>query len=52
MRVASHVPTTTGSGHERVLTHPLLDGLFLVTILAVTFRRLQWELADLLRETV
>jgi hypothetical protein len=30
---------------ERVLAQPLLDGLFLATVLTVTFHKLQWELA-------
>ena len=30
---------------ERVLAQPVLDGLFLATILTVTYHKLQWELA-------
>src|SRR5262245_58387628 len=30
---------------ERVLVQPVLDGLFLLTILTVTYHKLQWELA-------
>ncbi len=30
---------------ERILVQPVLDGLFLLTILTVTFHKLQWELA-------
>ena len=30
---------------DRVLEQPVLDGLFLATILTVTFHKLQWELA-------
>jgi O-antigen ligase len=30
---------------ERVLAQPVLDGLFLLTILTVTYHKLQWELA-------
>jgi O-antigen ligase len=30
---------------ERVLAQPVLDGLFLATVLTVTFHKLQWELA-------
>ncbi|MGH3065282.1 MAG: hypothetical protein ACRDOF_03180, partial [Gaiellaceae bacterium] len=30
---------------ERVLVQPVLDGLFLATVLTVTFHKLQWELA-------
>ena len=30
---------------ERVLAQPILDGLFLLTILTVTYHKLQWDLA-------
>ncbi len=30
---------------DRVLVQPVLDGLFLATVLTVTFHKLQWELA-------
>jgi hypothetical protein len=33
------------SERTRILEHPLLDGLFLLTILTVTYHKLQWELA-------
>ena len=33
------------ASRERVLAQPVLDGLFLATILTVTFHKLQWELA-------
>ncbi len=33
------------TSRERVLVQPVLDGLFLATILTVTFHKLQWELA-------
>jgi O-antigen ligase len=36
------VPFTT---RQHVLAQPVLDGLFLLTILTVTFHKLQWELA-------
>ena len=38
------LPLRTRAG-ERVLAQPVLDGLFLATILTVTFHKLQWELA-------
>jgi O-antigen ligase len=40
--VAARVSTHVG---ERLLVQPVLDGLFLLTILTVTFHKLQWELA-------
>jgi hypothetical protein len=39
--VSLQQPTT----RARVLEQPVLDGLFLLTILTVTFHKLQWELA-------
>jgi O-antigen ligase len=43
--VTAHaLPLRTRAG-ERVLAQPVLDGLFLATILTVTFHKLQWELA-------
>ena len=33
------------AARERVLAQPVLDGLFLATVLTVTFHKLQWELA-------
>jgi O-antigen ligase len=44
--VTSHALAVPRAGHrERVLVQPVLDGLFLLTILTVTFHKLQWELA-------
>jgi O-antigen ligase len=44
--VTSHaVSYPRTSTRERILEHPLLDGLFLLTILTVTYHKLQWELA-------
>lgn len=44
--MTSHaVPLLRSSDRERVLAQPVLDGLFLLTILTVTFHKLQWELA-------
>jgi hypothetical protein len=34
-----------GTSRDRVVVQPMLDGLFLLTILTVTFHKLQWELA-------
>ena len=50
-RPAYHAPVTShalpfeAARGERVLARPVLDGLFLATILTVTFHKLQWELA-------
>lgn len=35
----------SGARPERVLVQPVLDGLFLLAVLTVTFHKLQWELA-------
>ncbi|HEX2426657.1 MAG TPA: O-antigen ligase family protein [Gaiellaceae bacterium] len=44
--MTSHaVPLPQAAERTRVLEHPLLDGLFLLTILTVTYHKLQWELA-------
>src|SRR6188474_1218496 len=44
--MTSHaVPLVRPAGRERVLVQPVLDGLFLLTILTVTYHKLQWELA-------
>ena len=44
--MTSHaLPLLRGAERERVLVQPVLDGLFLLTILTVTFHKLQWELA-------
>jgi O-Antigen ligase len=39
------IPLPRRASKDRVLEAPLLDGLFLLTILTVTFHKLQWELA-------
>ena len=39
------LPLTAASPRERILAQPVLEGLFLVTILTVTFHKLQWDLA-------
>ena len=36
---------TAAAARDRVLAQPALDGLFLATVLTVTFHKLQWELA-------
>jgi hypothetical protein len=44
--VTSHaLQLPRSSERERVLAKPVLDGLFLLTMLTVTFHKLQWELA-------
>src|SRR4026209_1798567 len=44
--MTSHaVPLVRPAERERVLVQPVLDGLFLLTILTVTYHKLQWELA-------
>jgi len=44
--MTSHaVPLVRPAGRERVLVQPVLEGLFLLTILTVTYHKLQWELA-------
>ena len=44
--MTSHaLPLPQAATRERVLAKPVLDGLFLLTILTVTFHKLQWELA-------
>jgi O-antigen ligase len=44
--LTSHaLPLTRSPTRERVLAQPVLDGLFLLTIVTVTFHKLQWELA-------
>jgi hypothetical protein len=44
--VTSHaLPLRRADEKDRVLVQPVLDGLFLLTILTVTFHKLQWELA-------
>jgi hypothetical protein len=44
--MTSHaLPVPRSSERDRVLVQPVLDGLFLLTMLTVTFHKLQWELA-------
>lgn len=43
--MSTHVLPLRASTRERVLAQPVLDGLFLLTALTVTFHKLQWELA-------
>ena len=43
--MTSHALPFETAGRERVLVQPVLDGLFLATILTVTYHKLQWELA-------
>jgi O-antigen ligase len=44
--MTSHaLPLAAPAARDRVLAQPVLDGLFLLTILTVTFHKLQWELA-------
>jgi len=43
--VTSHALSLRAAPRDRVLVQPVLDGLFLLTILTVTFHKLQWELA-------
>ena len=43
--MTTHALPLRAAAGERVLVQPVLDGLFLATILTVTFHKLQWELA-------
>jgi hypothetical protein len=43
--VTAHAVPLRAHARERVLAQPVLDGLFLATVLTVTFHKLQWELA-------
>jgi O-antigen ligase len=43
--VTTHALPLRAPAGERVLAQPVLDALFLATILTVTFHKLQWELA-------
>ena len=43
--MTSHALPLHAATRDRVLVQPVLDGLFLATILTVTFHKLQWELA-------
>ena len=43
--MTTHALSLRAAPRDRVLAQPVLDGLFLATILTVTFHKLQWELA-------
>jgi hypothetical protein len=44
--VTTHaLPLGSAAGREQVLAQPVVDSLFLATVLTVTFHKLQWELA-------
>ena len=43
--MTSHALPARAASADRVLAQPALDALFLLTILTVTFHKLQWELA-------
>jgi len=43
--VTTHALPLRAATRDRVLARPVLDGLFLATVLTVTFHKLQWELA-------
>jgi O-antigen ligase len=43
--MTTHALSLRAAPRDRVLVQPVLDGLFLATILTVTFHKLQWELA-------
>ena len=43
--MTTHALPVRAAPRDRVLVQPVLDGLFLATILTVTFHKLQWELA-------
>jgi hypothetical protein len=43
--VTVHALPLRAAPRDRVLTQPVLDGLFLATVVTVTFHKLQWELA-------
>jgi hypothetical protein len=43
--VTAHAVALRAPAREQVLAQPVLDGLFLATVLTVTFHKLQWELA-------
>jgi len=43
--VTTHALTLPAVARERVLAQPVLDALFLATVVTVTFHKLQWELA-------
>ena len=46
--MTSHAVSVSRTARERVGLQPVLDGLFLATILTVTYHKLQWELAGAL----
>src|SRR5918999_5482558 len=46
--MTSHAVPLTAATRERVVVQPVLDGLFLATVITVTFHKLQWELAGAL----
>ncbi|MDH4102664.1 MAG: O-antigen ligase family protein [Thermoleophilia bacterium] len=43
--MTTHALPARAVPRDRVLVQPMLDGLFLATVLTVTFHKLQWELA-------
>jgi len=43
--VTAHALPLRAAPRDRVLAQPVLDGLFLATLVTVTFHKLQWELA-------
>ncbi|HLG09011.1 MAG TPA: O-antigen ligase family protein [Gaiellaceae bacterium] len=43
--MTTHALPLRAASRDRVLVQPVLDALFLATILTVTFHKLQWELA-------
>ena len=43
--MTSHALPLGVAARDRTLAQPVLDGLFLATVLTVTFHKLQWELA-------
>lgn len=45
MTTHAHALPLRAAPRDRVLVQPVLDGLFLATVLTVTFHKLQWELA-------
>src|ERR671917_610241 len=46
--MTSHAASVPAAARDRVLLQPVLDGLFLATVLTVTYHKLQWELAGAL----
>jgi hypothetical protein len=43
--MTAHAVPLPAAARDRVVVQPVLDGLFLATVLTVTFHKLQWELA-------